>query len=190
MDLEHTYSIEQLVDGCKRSERKMQEMLYRRLAAPMFNLCLRYASSDFEAEDMMQTGFIKVFKNIANFRGEGSFEGWIRRIMVNTAIEIYRKNLRMLKTTDITEVFDYEQQLFDMDHLEIEDLMKLIQQLPDGYRIVFNMYAIEGYSHQEIANVLQISEGASKSQLSRARAWLRNKLITTEGEGNYGTYAG
>jgi RNA polymerase sigma factor (sigma-70 family) len=190
MDLEHTYSIEQLVDGCRRGERKAQELLYRKLAAPMFNVCLRYASSDFEAEDMMQTGFIKVFKNISNFRGEGSFEGWIRRIMVNTAIEIYRKNLRMLKTTDITEIFDHEQQLFDMDSLETEDLMKLIQQLPDGYRIVFNMYAIEGYSHQEIANTLQISEGASKSQLSRARAWLRNKLIITEGGGNYGTYAG
>lgn len=190
MDLEHVYSIEQLMEGCKRGEPKAQELLYRRLATQMFNLCLRYATSDFEAEDMMQAGFVKVFKNMVHFRGEGSFEGWIRRIMVNTAIEIYRKNLRSLKTIDITEVFDHEQQTFDMDGLEAEDLMKLIQQLPDGYRIVFNMYAIEGYSHQEIATTLQISEGTSKSQLSRARVWLRNKLITMEGEGNYGTYAG
>lgn len=188
--MEQVYAIESLLNGCKRGERKAQEMLYRAVAAKMFNVCLRYASSDEEAQDMMQNGFIKVFKSLSSFRGEGSFEGWIRRVIVHTAIEMYRKNCREQYKVKLDEVFDQEQQVFDMEGLEVGDLMQVIQQLPDGYRIVFNMYAIEGYSHKEIAETLQISEGASKSQLSRARAWLKNKLLLIEGGGNYGSYAG
>jgi len=188
--LEQVYVIDDLLEGCKRGERKAQEMLYNSLAAKMYNVCIRYASSDVEAEDMLQNGFVKVFQSISNFRGEGSFEGWIRRVMVNTAIEFYRKHIKKYQAITIEEVFDKEQQTFDMDSLEVQDLMKLIQQLPDGYRVVFNMYAIEGYSHKEIAAVLQISEGASKSQLSRARSWLKSKLVLIERGGNYGFYAG
>lgn len=143
---------------------------------------MRYAKDTFEAEDMLQTGFVKVFQKIKEFRGEGSFEGWIRRIMVNNAIEIYRKNHRMLNTVDLEEVYDAPQSMFDMSGLETRDLLNLIKQLAGGYRIVFNMYVIEGYSHKEIAETLGISEGASKSQLSRARSILKEKIQKMEGE--------
>lgn len=189
MNLEHKITIDDLLEGCKRGERKAQELLYRALSSKMLGVCTRYANSDFEAEDMLQAGFIKVFRSVESFRGEGSFEGWIRKVIVNTAIEMYRKNIRTLKTVDMNEIYDAEQQTYHIDQLELNDLLKIIQLLPDGYRIVFNMYAIEGYSHKEIAAALHISEGASKSQLSRARTWLKEKIKETEG-GSYGINAG
>jgi RNA polymerase sigma-70 factor (ECF subfamily) len=155
----------------------------------MLGVCLRYAKDQYEAEDMLQIGFVKVFQKLSEFRGEGSFEGWIRRIMVNSAIEVYRKNQRMLSAVDIEEVFDEPQTTFDMSGLEAKDLLKLIQQLSSGYKLVFNMYVIEGYSHKEIAEQLGITEGASKSQLSRARTILKEKLKKMEAE-SYATYTG
>lgn len=181
MNLDRTVTIDSLLDGCKKGERKAQESLYKALASKMMAVCVRYAKDTSEAEDILQMGFLKVFQKISDYRGEGSFEGWIRRIMVNTAIETYRKNLRSLNVVDIDEVYDQPQSTFDMNKLEMDDLLKLIQQLSNGYRIVFNMYAIEGYSHKEIAKELGISEGASKSQLSRARAILKDKIIKMEG---------
>lgn len=150
----------------------------------MLSMCMRYARSTFEAEDILQTGFVKVFSSIASYRGEGSFEGWIRRIMVNTAVEAYRKRVRQGQLLAIDDIHDDVQDTFSMDALECEDLLQVIQQLPDGYRVVFNMYALEGYSHKEIAEVLQIGEGASKSQLSRARTWLKKRIQQLAG----GTY--
>lgn len=151
----------------------------------MLGICMRYAKDRFEAEDMMQTGYIKVFKKLGEYRGEGSFEGWMRRIMVNTSIEFYRKNLRNLNVVDIDE--DVNQQWssdFDMSQIHAKDLMRLVQNLSNGYRLVFNMYAIEGYSHKEIAEKLGITEGASKSQLSRARAILKEQVLKLEGYKN------
>ena len=142
---------------------------------------MRYANSTFEAEDMLQAGFIKAFTNLGSYRGEGSFEGWIRRVIVNTAIETYRRNRRSGQQVELDEVYDDAQQTFAMDNLECEDLLRLIQALPDGYRVVFNMYAVEGFSHKEIAESLQISESASKSQLSRARGWLKQRIKQLEG---------
>jgi|688.fasta_scaffold173316_3 RNA polymerase sigma-70 factor (ECF subfamily) len=181
MNLDRTSTVDSLLDGCKKGDRKAQESLYKALASKMMAVCMRYAKDTFEAEDILQMGFIKVFRKVSEFRSEGSFEGWIRRIMVNTAIETYRKNLRSLNVVDIDEVYDQPQSTFDMGKLELNDLLKLVQQLSNGYRIVFNMYAIEGYSHKEIAKELGISEGASKSQLSRARAILKDKIIKMEG---------
>lgn len=181
MNLDRTFTIDSLLDGCKKGDRKAQESLYKALASKMMGVCMRYAKDTFEAEDILQMGFVKVFQKVSEFRSDGSFEGWIRRIMVNTAIETYRKNLRSLNVVDIDEVYDQPQSTFDMGKLELNDLMKLVQQLSNGYRIVFNMYAIEGYSHKEIAKELGISEGASKSQLSRARAILKDKIIKMEG---------
>lgn len=189
MDLKTPVPIESLLEGCKRGDRKSQEGLYYQLSGRMMAVCMRYAKDRTEAEDMLQIGFVKVFQKIAEFRNEGSFEGWIRRIMVNSAIEIYRKNLRTLSVVDIDEVHDVVQSTFDMSGLEARDLMKLIQQLSSGYRMVFNMYVIEGYSHKEIAETLGISEGASKSQLSRARAILKEKILRMEGA-NYATNVG
>ncbi len=142
---------------------------------------MRYARGTFEAEDMLQTGFIKVFGSIGSYRGEGSFEGWIRRIIVNTAIETYRRNMRSGHQVELNDAYDDAQHTFSMDTLECEDLLRLIQALPDGYRMVFNMYALEGFSHKEIAQTLRISEGASKSQLSRARTWLKERIKQLEG---------
>lgn len=188
MNLQQTFTIDSLLEGCRGGERKAQENLYKALSARMMAVCLRYAKDTYEAEDMLQMGFVKVFTKISEFRSDGSFEGWIRRIMVNTAIEIYRKNLRTMNVVDIDEVYDQPQSTFDMSQLETKDLMKLIQQLSSGYRMVFNMYVIEGYSHREIAETLGISEGASKSQLSRARAILKEKILKIEGS-NYASYA-
>jgi RNA polymerase sigma factor (sigma-70 family) len=187
--LDHSYTIDSLLEGCRRGDRKAQESLYKTLASRMMGVCLRYAKDTFEAEDVLQMGFVKVFQKVSDFRGEGSFEGWIRRIMVNTAIESYRKNLRNLNIVDIDEVYDQPQNTFDMSGLELKDLLKLVQQLPNGYRLVFNMYVIEGYSHKEIAKQLGITEGASKSQLSRARAILKEKIIKMEGL-NYASHIG
>lgn len=155
----------------------------------MLALCLRYAKNRVEAEDVLQTGYIKVFQNVREYRGDGSFEGWIRRIMVNTAIENYRKNLRGIDTVPIEDAHDQPATGFDFSTLAIQDLMAVIQKLSDGYRLVFNMYVIEGYAHKEIASALGISEGASKSQLSRARAILRAEIIKMEGK-NYATHPG
>ncbi len=181
MNLDHKFTIDSLLEGCKKGERKAQEHLYKMLAPKMMGVCMRYAKDTYEAEDILQVGFIKVFQKVAEFRGEGSFEGWIRRIMVNSAIESYRKNLRSLNVVDIDEVHDQPQSTFDMSGLELKDLMKLVQSLSNGYRLVFNMYVIEGFSHKEIAEELGISEGASKSQLSRARAILKEKILKMEG---------
>lgn len=164
-------------------------MLYKQTAAKMLAVCMRYARDQMEAEDSLQLGYIKVFQKINEYRGDGSFEGWIRKIMVNTAIESYRKNLRTLNLVPIEEGYDQPSTGFDFSQLGMKDLLRLIQGLADGYRIVFNMYIIEGYSHKEIAAALGISEGASKSQLSRARAILKQEIIKMEGS-NYAAYAG
>lgn len=173
------FTIEYLLEGCKRGDRQAQEALYRQLSSTMLGICMRYASDRSEAEDILQMGFIKVFQKIGEFRMEGSFEGWIKRIMVNTAIENYRKNLRTLTAVSLDEAAEAGQTV-NLNSLEVQDLLKIIQELPNGFRLVFNLYAIEGYSHKEIADQLGISEGGSKSQLSRARAILKEKIRQME----------
>lgn len=189
MKLTPSHTINDLLEGCKAGDRKMQELLYKQTASKMLAVCMRYARDRMEAEDSLQLGYIKIFQKIKEYRGDGSFEGWIRRVMVNTAIESYRKNLRTLNVVAIEEAYEQPSTGFDFSRLGMQDLMGLIQKLADGYRIVFNMYIIEGYSHKEIAATLGISEGASKSQLSRARAILKEEIIKMEGI-NYATHAG
>lgn len=184
-----SYTITDLMEGCKAGNRKMQELLYKQTASKMLAVCMRYARDRMEAEDVLQQGYIKVFQKISTYQGDGSFEGWIRRIMVNSAIESYRKNLRTLNVVPIEDAYEQPSQGFDFSRLGMQDLLGLIQKLSDGYRMVFNMYIIEGYSHKEIADTLGISEGASKSQLSRARAILRDEIIKMEGIG-YASHAG
>ena len=183
------YNIDELLEGCKAGNRKMQEALYKQTASKMMAVCMRYAKDRMEAEDVVQVGYIKVFQKVKEYRGEGSFEGWIRRIMVNTAIESYRRNVRTLNVVPIEDAYEQPSTGFDFSRLGMQDLMKVIQKLADGYRMVFNMYIIEGYSHKEIAETLGISEGASKSQLSRARAILKEEILKMEGI-NYATHAG
>lgn len=165
-----------LVARCQKRESAAQLELYKTFSSKMFGVCMRYAKDYHAAEDLLQEGFVKVFKNIDKFRGEGSFEGWVRRIFINTSIEHYRKQVRMypIQANEPSEFDHYEERT--MDHLLEEDVLKLVQELSPGYRTVFNLYVIEGYSHKEIADMLNISEGTSKSQLARARYILQEKV--------------
>ena len=163
-----------LIEGCIRGDRKMQYELYERFSPKMYGVCLRYAANAEEAEDILQEGFVKVFKKIGSYRGDGSFEGWIRRIFVNTAIEHFRKKSYLQPITEQEESSIEGKYVSVLDSLAEKDIIKLIQQLSPGYRTVFNMYVIEGYTHKQIAEALKISEGTSKSQLSRAKLILQD----------------
>ena len=167
-----------LIEGCRREDRKMQYELYQRFAPKMYGVCLRYAGNSEEAEDILQEGFIKVFRKIGSFRGEGSFEGWIRRIFVNTAIEHFRRKTYLQPITEKEENTVEAQYLSVLDSLAERDIISLVQQLSPGYRTVFNMYVVEGYTHKQIAEMLGISEGTSKSQLSRAKMILQDLVKT------------
>ncbi len=149
---------------------------------PLTPLCCRYVKSKMEAEDVLVMAFSKIFERIDQYKGEGSFEGWIRKVIVNESLSYLRKNKNMYLETDI-EAADREPDYAQLEsQLEAEDLLKMIDSLPTGYRIVFNMYAIDGYSHKEIATHLSISENTSKSQLSRARALLQRNCLELEND--------
>jgi len=155
----------------------MQEELYRRFSPKMYAVCLRYAQDSDDARDLLQEGFIKVYRNLDRYRGEGSFEGWIRRIFVNTAIEYYRKkSLEYSRVSEKEETTIADADISVLDELAVKDIIGLIQELAPGYRAVFNLYVIEGFSHKEIADMLNISEGTSKSQLARAKSILQKKV--------------
>jgi RNA polymerase sigma factor (sigma-70 family) len=155
----------------------MQEELYRRFSPKMYAVCLRYANNSEDAQDLLQEGFIKIFRNLHRFRAEGSFEGWIRRVFVNTAIEHYRKKSAQLSSVSEKEENTIEDtDITALDSLAEKDILNLIQELSPGYKTVFNLYVVEGYSHKEIGEMLGISEGTSKSQLARAKAILQKKV--------------
>lgn len=182
LQLGHKLSLEEIIEGSKRGERKFQELLYKHFASKMLVVCARYAKDNFEAEDMLQVGFVKIFEKIADYKGDGSFEGWVRRIMVNTSIEFYRKNARMFPMVDMDHAPESPVQENQMARMNMNDLLSIIRKLSPGYRLIFNMYAIEGFSHKEIAKELGISEGTSKSQLARARAILQENILKMEGK--------
>lgn len=167
------FSNTDLIEGCKRGDRKIQYELYQRFSPKMYGVCLRYAGNAVEAEDILQEGFIKVYDKIGSYRGEGSFEGWIRRIFVNTAIEHFRKKIYLQPITETEENTIEGKYLTVLDELAEKDIIQLVQQLSPGYRTVFNMYVIEGYTHKQIGDALGVSEGTSKSQLSRAKRILQ-----------------
>ncbi len=165
-----------LISGCIDGNRRMQEELYRRFSPRMYAVCLRYAGNVEEAEDILQEGFIKIYKKLGSFRSEGSFEGWIRRIFVNTAIEHFRRKRYLQPVTEKEESTLEGNYLSVLDNLAERDILELVQQLSPGYRTVFNMYVVEGYTHKEIGDILGISEGTSKSQLSRAKVILQQMV--------------
>ncbi|MDF3028236.1 MAG: polymerase, sigma-24 subunit, subfamily [Fluviicola sp.] len=170
-----------LVNECAKGNSKAQRALFDKFAPKMLAVCQRYLRNSQEAEDVLQDGFVKVFQKIVDFKMEGSLEGWIRRIVVNTALDTIRKNKKLLDDVQVEEV-QYKVSFTDhqFDGMDLAQLMKLIDGMPDGYRIVFNMFAIEGYSHKEIADTLGVTENTSKSQYSRARAFLRTQLELLE----------
>lgn len=167
-------SLEQLINDCKRSDTKAQEQLYRLFSAKLFAVCLKYSRNYAEAQDNLQDGFLIIFDKIHQFTFKGSFEGWIKRIMVNNVLQQYR-NVSFLELVNDNIIDDTEIDLDDED-ISIEYLMKIIQELPDRYRLAFNLYAIDGYSHKEISEMLGITTGTSKSNLSRARMILKEKI--------------
>jgi RNA polymerase sigma-70 factor (ECF subfamily) len=164
----------ELIETCLKDNPKAQKMLYDTYSSVLFGICLRYSKNEEEAQDILQDSFIKIFTKLDTYQFTGSFEGWLKRIVTNTSIEYYRKKITM---EHLEEIGFNPYLAVDSDRgLEVEELLKMIQELPEGYRMVFNMYAIDGYTHGEIATKLNISEGTSKSQLSRARAYLQRKF--------------
>lgn len=175
----------ELIAGCIRQDRTCQEALYRRFYGKMLGVCLRYAKDRDEAKDMLQEGLIKVFTTIRHFAGKGSFEGWVRRIVVNTAVDHLRKNKHqyMIVSTVFAregDIPDHPEEIEEdnlLGQLSEEQILEVVQQLSPAYRTVFNLYVIEDFSHKEIADQLGISEGTSKSNLAKARFQLKKNLF-------------
>ncbi|MCB0738196.1 MAG: RNA polymerase sigma factor [Bacteroidetes bacterium] len=172
----------ELIEGCIDGRRKAQYQLYQNYSGKMMGVCMRYSKDEAEAEDILQDGFVKVFTNIHKYRPIGSFDGWIRRIFVNTAIEYYRSRKKFLLSDIELENADIAFSESVVDKMAAEEIIGLFAEMPDGYRMVFNMYAVEGYSHKEIADELGISIGTSKSQYSRARTYLQRLIANREKE--------
>lgn len=170
------YSESELIKRCVKGEAKARRELYDRYSPKLWGVCLRYAKNQMSAEDIMQEGFIRILRYLKNFKGNGSFEGWMRRTMVNTAINYYKKNLKT-KNQEFDEAYNISSSDANaVEEISAEELLSLVKELPDGYRTVFNLYIVDGYTHKEIADQLNISENTSKSQLSRARKLLQEKI--------------
>lgn len=166
-----------IIKGCKKQDALAQKELYDLFAGKLFGVCLRYSNNYNDAQDILQEGFVKIFHKIEQFSNKGAFEGWMRRIMVNTALEKYRSRLNhVIPEENMSKYDDVEQYDNINEELTHKELLKLVQELSPKYRVVFNLYAIEGYSHKEISKQLNITEGTSKSNLSRARAILQEKV--------------
>lgn len=163
-----------------REDRKCQQEVFRLYASKMMGVCLRYARHQMEAEDLLQDAFIKVFNNISRFEFKGSFEGWIRRIAVNTALKNYSKKSFSYEQIGVEEQPESSIPPEVYAHLHEEELLKLVAALPDGYRVVFNLYAIEGYSHKEISEMLGCQESTSRSQLVKARKMLQSQILALQ----------
>ena len=167
-------SLEKLIKKCKQGDKKSQSEVYQLFAGKLFALCLKYSKNYQEAQDNLQDGFITIYKKIDQYQFKGSFEGWLKRIVINTALQKYReKNVLNLISDEIPDKVEVE---VDETTLSLDYLLKIIQELPNQYRLVFNLYVLDGYSHREIAEMLEISEGTSKSNLSRARQILKRKV--------------
>ena len=177
------YTEKELIDRCLENDPKAQEYLYKHFSCRMYGVCLRFARNTLEADDILQEGFIKVFSYLKDFRFEGSLEGWIRKIIVNTAINYFKSKQNEWNETSIDKVASNQAVAEDiLDKISLGDLLQLIRELPEGYRLVFNLHVMEGYNHQEIAKMLNISENTSKSQLSRARTALQQRLVQRKPE--------
>ncbi|MEO0046547.1 MAG: polymerase sigma factor SigW [Bacteroidota bacterium] len=166
--------LNQLINDCKKDNRKAQEQLYRIYSAKLFAVCLKYSRNYAEAQDNLQDGFLLIFQKIEQFSFKGSFEGWLKRVMINHILQQYRNQTFLsLVNEDIVEDVEIE---MEEDHISMDYLLKIIQELPDRYRLVFNLYIIDGYSHSEIGEMLKINIGTSKSNLARARIILKEKI--------------
>ena len=173
-------SLEEIVKGCRKRNSRAQTELFNRFSGRFLGICRRYIGSIDEAEDIMISGFMKIFEKIHQFKGEGSFEAWMTRIMVNESLTFIRRNKNMSANVSI-EVADRSPDYSMAEaNLDVDQLLSMVDELPIGYRTVFNLYVMEGYSHKDVAVLLNISEGASKSQLSRAKVQLKRKILSLE----------
>lgn len=168
----------ELVKGCKAGDEKCRRFLYERYAPVLMGICLRYAKNEVEAEDLLHDAFLKIFTKLDSYRGEGSFEGWMKHIAVNTAINAYRKNKEERFAVDLEEIegITPDVTISDSDPLTVKLLLQFIEELPPGYRTAFNLYEIDGYSHKEVAAMVGCSEVTARSQLYKAKCALKQKI--------------
>jgi len=167
-------SLEQLIQKCKDYDTKAQSELYKLFSSKLFSICLKYSRNYEEAEDNLQDAFVTIFNKISQYKSKGSFEGWIKRIAINTALQRYRdKGVFSIVDKDIVD--DIALEIDDID-VSLDYLLQIIQELPNRYRLVFNLYVLDGYSHKDVADMLEITEGTSKSNLARAREILKKKI--------------
>jgi RNA polymerase sigma factor, sigma-70 family len=171
-----TNELEHIIQGCIDGDRSQQEKLYQMFASKMYGVCLRYSKNPEQAKDILQDGFVKVFEKIGQFRSEGSFEGWLRRLMINTALERFRKQRQVVSLDLLPDVAEMEDTEDDEVAFSMDELLSYIQMLPERYRMVFNLYVMEEMTHKEVAEMMGITEGTSKSDLSRARVILQNLI--------------
>ena len=171
------YTDEDLIKGCIRKKRDAQKALYERYADILLGICARYASDTAEAEDILQEGFVRIFSYISDYSGKGSLFNWMRKIMINTAITTYHRNLKHRYHQEIEEVHESSRdEMPGSSDFTREELLEVIRSLPEGYRMIFNLYAVEGFKHKEIAEMLDIDVNTSKSQYSRAKRFIRRRL--------------
>jgi RNA polymerase sigma factor (sigma-70 family) len=176
--------LHQLIEGCIKQDRKCQKALYKAFYGFAMGICLRYANNRYEASEVMNQGFLKVFNNISNFDITRPFKAWLGKIMMNVSIDYYRANLKMAYTDDIDTVPDISDTALGDRNLHYNDLLAMVQQLPQAYRTVFNLFAIEGYTHEEIADMLNINIGTSKSNLHKARQKLKAMVLKADQSAN------
>lgn len=168
-------TLDELIIQCKKQDAKAQGELYNRYSRALFTICLRYSPNYTEAEDNLQDAFLTIFKKMGQYEGKGSFEGWLKRITVNTVLQKYRKQ-RVFEIVDEAQIEDEADDEIESEGVPLNFLLKIVQELPDRYRLVFSMYVLDGYQHKEIAELLGISDGTSKSNLARARNILKAKV--------------
>lgn len=168
-------TLDELIQNCKKQDATAQGELYKQYSRVLFAICLRYSPNYTEAEDNLQDAFITIFKKIGQYKGKGSFEGWIKRVTVNTVLQKYRKK-RTFQIVDEGQIEDTAEEDVESEGIPLDFLLKIVQELPDRYRLVFTMYVMDGYQHKEIAEMLGISDGTSKSNLARGRMILKNKI--------------
>jgi RNA polymerase sigma-70 factor (ECF subfamily) len=167
-------SLEQLIEQCKKNDAKAQSQIYKLYASKLFSLCLKYSKNYAEAEDNLQDAFVTIFTKMSQYKSKGSLEGWMKRITINTALQRYR-SIGVFDIVNEDKIEDVSVEI-DEDAVSIDFLLGIIQELPDRYRLVFNLYALDDYSHKEIAEMLDITTGTSKSNLARARMILKEKI--------------
>lgn len=169
-----------LIKGCRKGDKISQEALYKKYARVMYSICLSYANEKSYAQDMLQEGFVKVFQKIGSYDSQGSFEGWIRKIITNTAIDHFRKARSLNNYIEYSDSQIGDESSSVYQKLSLDEIFDKIRKLPEGARIIFNLFAVEGYSHKEISQKLHISEGTSKSQYNRAKSLLQKMILDSE----------